>query len=74
MLERNFVVIGGAMRRLPKDQLLFWPRQLPSFAVNVTVNEDLSVSPYEVEHGRVPRMPFDTQFIEPLQEGDEGEH
>ena len=36
-----------------------------SFAVNVTVNEDLSVSPYEVEHGRVPHMPFDTQFIEP---------
>ena len=65
--ERGFVLLGECMRRMPKSKRSRWTKELPriEFAANITSNADLGdLSPYQVEHGRLPRLPFDAQFVE----------
>jgi hypothetical protein len=67
MVERSFRVVGECFRRMPEDKRHAWPRELPriSFALNVTAHASLGdLSPFEVEHGRSCRLPFDSQFVE----------
>ena len=62
--------VGECLRPLPEEKRGLWPQELPkiSFAANACENSSLGegVSPFQVEHGRVCRLPFDAQFVEPV--------
>lgn len=68
--ERHQLIIGENLRMLEllpnaKEVRNRWPELLPrwEFAVNSTVNETTSLTPFQIEYGRMPRMPFEQAMI-----------
>ena len=66
IVERRHYILGECFRALPKHQRRHWPTELPriSFAVNATVHETTQLSPFQIEYGRVPRIPFDLHLVQ----------
>ncbi len=69
--ERNHVVLGEYLRRLPPERRPHWPDDLPklAYAVNMCVNTTTNYTPFELDTGYTPDAPGDIIFIdEPSQE------
>ena len=70
LTERNHVLLGEALRLMPKQDRAKWEKEMVkiAYAVNSTVNATTGFSPFELECGVQPNSPGDLLFIKPPDE------
>jgi len=67
LTERNHVLLGEALRLMPKTSRATWEKEMVkiAYAVNSTINATTGFSPFELECGVQPNSPGDLLFLKP---------
>ena len=70
--ERNHVILGEFLRRLPEGRRKYRTEDLPklAYAVNMCTNSTTNYTPFELDTGYTPSAPGDVIFTDKPVEGD----